>query len=104
TLGKAGYQPGDEIGQTGIESSFDKYLRGIAGSARVRVDSLGRPRSPRTLTSQPQTGQTVRLTLDTGLQLTAQRALDDGIQLARNNGEWGGGGGGGVGRHPPGGA
>jgi len=88
TLGKAGYQPGDEIGQTGIESSFDKYLRGIAGSARVRVDSLGRPRSPRTLTSQPQTGQTVRLTLDTGLQLTAQRALDDGIQLARNNGEW----------------
>jgi len=88
TLGKAGYQPGDEIGQTGIESSFDKYLQGIAGSARVRVDSLGRPRSPRTLTTQPQSGQTVRLTLDTGLQLAAQNALQYGIQLARNNGEW----------------
>jgi penicillin-binding protein 2 len=88
TLGKAGYQPGDEIGQTGIEASLDKYLRGIAGSARVRVDSLGRPRSPRTLTAQPQTGQTVRLTLDTGLQLAAQNALQYGIQLARNNGEW----------------
>jgi penicillin-binding protein 2 len=88
TLGKAGYQPGDEVGQTGIESSFDKYLRGIAGSARVRVDSLGRPRSPRTLTAQPQTGQTVRLTLDTGLQLAAQNALQYGIQLAHNKNEW----------------
>ena len=80
--------PGEICGQTGIEGSFDKYLGGIAGSARVRVDSLGRPRSPRTLTAQPQPGQTVRLTLDTGLQLAAQDALQYGIQLARNNGEW----------------
>ncbi len=36
---------GDEIGQAGVESSFDTYLRGVAGAARVRVDSLGRPRS-----------------------------------------------------------
>ena len=32
TLGQAGYEPGDEIGQTGVESSFDKYLRGVAGA------------------------------------------------------------------------
>jgi penicillin-binding protein 2 len=88
TLSKAGYAPGDVIGQAGIEASYDTYLRGVAGAARVRVDSLGRPQSARTLTTQPQQGQTVRLTIDTGLQVTAQDALRYGIQLARNNGQW----------------
>jgi penicillin-binding protein 2 len=88
TLGKDGYQPGDEIGQAGIESGYDSYLRGIPGTARVRVDSLGRPRSARTLATQPQPGQTVRLTIDTGLQIAAQNALQYGIQLAHNNKQW----------------
>jgi penicillin-binding protein 2 len=63
-------------------------LRGVAGAAHVRVDSLGRPRSAQTLTTLPQPGQTVRLTIDSGLQLAAENALQDGIQLARNNGQW----------------
>ena len=88
TLGRKGYQPGDVIGQTGIERAFDTYLRGVPGAARVRVDSLGRPRSPRMLTTEPQAGQTVRLTLDTRLQNAAQGALQYGIQLARNKGQW----------------
>jgi penicillin-binding protein 2 len=88
TLGKSGYAPGDVIGQTGIEATYNKYLFGVPGAARVRVDSLGRPRSARTLTTQPQPGQTVRLTIDTGLQLAAQNALDYGIQTARNQGKW----------------
>jgi penicillin-binding protein 2 len=88
TLSKSGYAPGDVIGQSGIEASYDTYLRGVAGAARVRVDSLGRPQSARTLTTQPQQGQTVSLTIDTGLQITAQDALQYGIQLARNNGQW----------------
>ncbi len=88
SLGQAGYAPGDEIGQTGIEAQYDKYLFGIPGAARVRVDSLGRPLSGRTLTTQPQPGQTVRLTIDTGLQMAAEKALQYGIQLARNNHQW----------------
>ncbi len=88
TLAKSGYQPGDEIGESGVEKSYDTYLRGVAGSARMRVDSLGRPVSARTLVTPAQQGDTVRLTLDTGLQLAAQRALEYGIQLARNNGQW----------------
>ncbi len=87
-LGQDGYQPGDAIGQTGVEAAYDKYLFGVAGSARVRVDSLGRALSARTLTTQPQPGQTVRLTIDTGLQLAAKNALSYGIQLARNNHLW----------------
>jgi penicillin-binding protein 2 len=88
TLAKNGYEPGDVIGQTGIESALDMYLRGVPGLARVRVDSLGRPRSPRLLTAAPQPGQTVRLTIDTQLQIAAQNALDDGIQRARTSGQW----------------
>jgi penicillin-binding protein 2 len=87
-LGKEGYEPGDEIGVSGIEAKYDAYLRGVAGAARVHVDSLGRPRSARTLTTQPQPGQTVRLTIDTGLQIAAQNALQYGIQLAHNNHQW----------------
>jgi len=87
-LDKSGYAPGDEIGQSGIEATYNKYLFGVPGTARIRVDSLGRARSNRTLTSQPQPGQTVRLTIDTGLQLAAQNALQYGIQLAHDNHQW----------------
>ena len=87
-LGKNGYQPGDVVGLTGIERGLDMYLRGVPGLARVRVDSLGRPRSPRLLTTPPTPGQAVRLTINARLQVAAQNALQYGIQLARNKGNW----------------
>jgi penicillin-binding protein 2 len=93
SLASAGYQPGDEIGQTGVEAKFDTYLRGIAGSGRVRVDSLGRPRGGRTLVTPAQPGEAVRLTISLPLQRAAEGALRYGIQLARNNGQWAANGG-----------
>ena len=86
--GQDTHSSGEVVGQTGIESAFDRFLRGVPGAARVRVDSLGRPRSPRLLTTLPQPGQTVRLTIDTKLQIAAQNALQYGIQLAHNGGQW----------------
>jgi len=85
---KQGLQPGDDIGQSGIEYAFNSYLQGVDGAARVRVDSFGRPTSERALITPAQSGHTVRLTLDTGLQLAAQNALAYGIQLAHNNHQW----------------
>jgi penicillin-binding protein 2 len=104
TLGNSGYQPGDEIGQSGVENAYDQYLRGVAGSARMRVDSLGRPLSARTLVTPPQQGDTVRLTIDTGLQMAAENALQYGIQLARNNNQWAADGGAIVAMNPQNGA
>jgi penicillin-binding protein 2 len=87
-LSKQGYQAGDELGEAGVESAFDSYLRGVPGAARVRVDSLGRPRSIRQLVTPTQPGHALRLTIDLGLQQTAEKALQYGIKLAQANGQW----------------
>ncbi len=42
-LEQDGYRGGEKIGKTGVEAAFDTYLRGRAGAAQLRVDSLGRP-------------------------------------------------------------
>jgi penicillin-binding protein 2 len=87
-LQKKGYQGGDKIGQAGLESTYDSYLRGRPGLAQLRVDSLGHARSQVVVKRPPISGESIRLTLDVNLQRAAQHALDYGIQLARNNGKW----------------
>ena len=52
-----GVVAGDKIGQAGIESAFDAYLRGVPGSDHLRVDSLGRPLGPVAHASWPIAGQ-----------------------------------------------
>ena len=83
-----GYALGDKVGQAGIESSFDKELRGLPGLEQLRVDSLGRPISPIELRTPVTAGYAVRLTLDAGLQRAAQKAIVDGINLAQGNHQW----------------
>jgi penicillin-binding protein 2 len=92
-LGRRGYRPGDKIGQTGVEAAYDAYLRGRAGRARLRVDSLGHPRSDFVVSAQAQPGYALRLTLDARLQQAAERALEHGIELAQEDGEWAANGG-----------
>ena len=50
-LKSQGYQPGDQIGQTGIEAEYESYLRGTPGVEKVQVDSQGHVLS--TLSSTP---------------------------------------------------
>jgi penicillin-binding protein 2 len=82
------YVLGDRIGQSGVEAAYDKSLRGTSGLEEQRVDSLGRPTGPLTLTRMPVPGQSVRLTIDIGLQRAAERALQHGIALAHADGQW----------------
>jgi penicillin-binding protein 2 len=86
-LGK-GYGLQDQIGQAGVESTYDSYLRGIDGTAKRRLDALGRPRSALEVTKQPSVGQNVRLTLSLPLQKAAEKALQDGIAFAQADGQW----------------
>jgi len=85
TLHDQGYRGGDTIGQTGIESFYDKYLRGTAGLSQLRVDSLGRPISAVLPKVPAHPGDAVRLTLDVKLQKAAEEALRYGIDRARNS-------------------
>ena len=85
---KEGYRPGDEIGQSGVEASYDTYLRGVAGSARMHIDAFGRPRSNLETTTIPKAGNNVRLTIDLKLQQAAEKALQYGIHLAQANKKW----------------
>jgi penicillin-binding protein 2 len=82
-LRKQGYHLGDEIGQSGVEFTYDKYLRGKAGVAKMRVDSLGREKSPLRISVLPERGNALRLTVDLRLQQAAERALQYGLQAAR---------------------
>jgi penicillin-binding protein 2 len=88
-----GYGLNDQIGQAGVEASFDSYLRGVAGTAQLHVDSLGRPKSSVVPTVPPKPGHRVRLTLDLNLQKVAESALQYGISLAHADGKWAASGG-----------
>ena len=102
--GQTTQSAGQVIGLTGIEAAFNKFLGGVPGEARVHVNSLGRPLSHRLLTTPPQTGQTVRLTINGKLQVAAQNAIDDGVQRAINDGQWAADGGAIVALNPKNGA
>jgi penicillin-binding protein 2 len=80
-----GYRAGDKIGKAGIEAAFDQYLRGRSGLAQIRVNSLGIPQSGLEPREDAHPGRAVKLTLDSGLQRAAERALREGIRIARAN-------------------
>ncbi len=70
-----GLSPGDEIGQTGLELTYDSLLRGEGGATRLQVDALGRPAGRRLANRDPRTGNNLQLTLDTGIQRAGEQAL-----------------------------
>lgn len=66
--------PGFKIGKTGLEKTYDKALRGKAGSAEVEVNVVGREvRELRRTPAEP--GKVLKLTIDADLQDFAQKRL-----------------------------
>lgn len=86
---KGDYRAGDKVGQGGVESVYDRYLRGRPGLAQLRVDALGRPRGDFKPRTQPQAGAALRLTIDVRVQQAAESALKYGINLAHQDGCYG---------------
>ena len=69
-----GLKPGDIIGQSGLEQTYDDYLRGRDGYRKVVVDSRGRIQDE-IETVLPQPGQDLITTIDIDLQLAAEEQL-----------------------------
>jgi penicillin-binding protein 2 len=76
------------VGQSGIEKTYDAYLRGADGETAQAFDASGEPVRPPYLVTAPQSGSSVRLTLDAHLQQVAQAALVRGVAIAHANGEY----------------
>jgi penicillin-binding protein 2 len=71
-----GLEPGDEIGQDGVEYTYDHFLRGTPGIERVQVDALGQPTRNGQLTSQPPApGDNLKLSIDTKVQEAGEAAM-----------------------------
>ena len=62
------------IGKTGVEGSYEEYLRGRAGSEQVVTNAYGRPLS-RTQELEPQPGADLLLAIDRNLQAEAYAAM-----------------------------
>ena len=88
-LGRAhydGYRAGEVIGQSGVESAYDKVLNGGLARARVPVDNVGQPTGPTVLVRPARATHALRLTIDARLQRAAERAVQNGIRLAHEAG------------------
>jgi penicillin-binding protein 2 len=77
-------QPGEVVGQSGVEAEYDSVLNACFVEARVPVDSLGRIAGALRIPQQKQP-PTLQLSIDTRLQRAAQNALLYGMEQSRLN-------------------
>jgi penicillin-binding protein 2 len=68
-------EPGDQIGQTGVEYQYDHLLRGQPGTTRLRVDALGRPKGGELSSERATAGNNLRLSIDSEVQAAGEAAL-----------------------------
>ena len=67
---------GDRVGQSGVEYTYDRFLRGINGASRLQVDALGTLRGEGAV-KEPVQGKQLRLSVDYETQQIGQEALGD---------------------------
>ena len=68
-------QLGDQVGQAGVEASYDTALRGIDGASRVQVDAAGQPTGRVLQSRPPRAGDNLKLTISDAVQRAGQSAL-----------------------------
>jgi penicillin-binding protein 2 len=69
-------QPGDQVGQAGVEYTYDHWLRGTPGLTRIQVNALGQPTPGGQLLSKaPKPGNNLKLTIDPEVQAAGESAL-----------------------------
>jgi len=70
------YNPGDYVGKSGLERSWEEMLHGTDGGRQIEVDARGR--YLRTISeSKPTVGNSLVLTIDLVLQQAAEKAFGD---------------------------
>ncbi|NNE96580.1 MAG: hypothetical protein HKN24_11185, partial [Acidimicrobiales bacterium] len=77
------YQPGDEIGRSGVESEFDRVLRGTPERRLVEVNARNEVVRTIEILQPGEPGSDIHLTIDIQLQAEAERALQYHLALAK---------------------
>jgi penicillin-binding protein 2 len=73
-----GASQNDSVGQSGLEASYDRYLRGVDGAEKVKVDALGNFVGTLSETA-PLAGNNLKLALDAKLEQVGQQSLQESI-------------------------
>jgi penicillin-binding protein 2 len=69
-------EPGEMVGKGGVETTYDKYLRGQPGLTKIQVNALGEPTPGGHLVEVPPTpGENLKLTIDPSVQEAGESAL-----------------------------
>ena len=76
-----GVLQGAVVGQEGIERAYDRYLRGTDGTRSVTVDAQGRLKGQR-VAREARPGNSLRTTIDAGLQKRGEQALAGAVSGA----------------------
>lgn len=84
--GKITYEPGDVVGQSGIEASYENVLQGIKGEQVVVVDADGNIVN-HSSSVEAQSGSDVVLTLDADIQKAAEDSLSSTIKRLQEHGK-----------------
>ena len=82
---KGDYDQNDLIGKTGIESLFEKYLKGKKGTKQIDMAVDGTT-TAEVVEDEAIAGSNVILTIDSKLQKIAEEALKDNIEKIKNGG------------------
>jgi penicillin-binding protein 2 len=80
-----GYSQNDIIGKSGVEATFEDFLRGEDGKSRLEMDSKGRITGAEEVT-ESQMGDSIVLTIDLDLQKKAEAVLEKYIKQIQNGG------------------
>jgi penicillin-binding protein 2 len=76
------YVLNDEIGKSGVEQTYERWLRGTPGERRIEVDARGDP--VRVISERPpRAGDDLVLTIDARVQALAEQKVQQGLADAR---------------------
>jgi penicillin-binding protein 2 len=79
------YDPGDTVGQSGMEQAYERYLRGEDGTRKYQINAAGETVGEFGATP-PVPGDDVVLTIDLEVQRLAEESLELGIRAAKASG------------------
>ncbi|HBU06496.1 MAG TPA: penicillin-binding protein 2 [Candidatus Magasanikbacteria bacterium] len=81
-LYKSGYLPSDSIGKTGIEKSYENFMRGTYGKKRIEVNATGKEQSI-IAEEPPKPGFHIKLAIDANIQNNLEKIIQQNLDVAK---------------------